>query len=882
MKPFLRLVAEDLWKKSGGDLSKWTIVFPNKRAGLFFDGYLAEIARKPVWSPEYITVNELFQSFSPLKVADSIEAVCVMHRILSRLTNTVSLLDTFYGWGERLLADFDDVDKHIADAKKLFINLKDIKELDSYDFVDEEQKKFISELFQDYSLSERSKVKENFLGIWNHLYDLYEQLNSELRENGTAYEGAMFRNVVEALDDRAMAASTEERKYAIVGFNVIDTVEQRLFDYLKGKDIAFFYWDYDVSYCNGEIGYEAGVFLNDNLERYGNELPKEFFDNLRKNKEIEYISSPTETAQAKYTTPWLLDHVGKDEKRTAVVLCNESLLHSVIHALPPGIKNANVTKGYPLHHTQAYTLIATPPATDDKRTPIEYIDGLIKDVEKKALATTKSEGGSPEGNVLLTEAYFSIYTILNRVREYVDKGLLNLRLNGLNRIIKQIARTSTIPFHGEPAMGVQIMGVLETRCLDFDNILMLSVNEGNIPQKASNSSFIPYCLRKAFGLSLPIRKTAVYAYYFYRLISRAKHVTMMYNCSSDGLSKGEMSRFMSQLLVESPLNIKRKALVFKQNPPHKLPSPISKPKDLDKTLRELSPSSINAYMRCQSQFYFQYVAKLDKPEKLTGVIPANIFGTIFHKAAELFYLDRIEERGGEITKEMLKPFVEHKLDAKLHDYVDRAYKFEMEENEEIEYNIIVVEVVLKYLRRLLSMDYEISKNAPFKILGLEEETHKFIPVMLGSRRTVDVKLKGYIDRRDEIDYGGERHVRIVDYKTGGKPEKAKDIVQLFTPSKTHPHYVMQTFLYSLTVFESEDKPVMPSLIFIHKAGEEDYSPYITLGKEKVTDFGGTVSGEFMSQLIKLISEILDTSRQFVPTDNKEFCKTCKFKDLCYS
>lgn len=876
MKPFLKYVADDLKKKNGNDLSRTAIVFPNKRAGLFFNEYLAETSDTPVWSPRYMTISELFGSLSSLQPADPIETVCRLYRIYIAETGSTETLDFFYGWGERLLADFDDVDKNLVDAHRLFRNLEDIKQLENGDFIDEAQERVLQSFFRDFSLKENSRLRRRFLELWNRLHAIYCRLNENLAAEGMAYEGALYRHVVERLTTGASLPETGVERYAFVGFNVLNRVEEKLFAHLQDNGKAVFYWDYDIFYAGAGTKNEAGAFLRSNLEKFPNELPETCFDNLLHEKEIEFVAAPTEKIQAQSVIPWLRKHLTEDEKRTAVVLCNEGLLHPVIHALPHEVKEANITKGFPLCHTSAYALIEErlrQIEKDDKATgeakQTEVLTQLMETVRAEA-QKAHADAGSVFDEAT-TEAYFRTYTILNRFYRLVGNGWLEVSPGTLCRLLRQVMRQASIPFHGEPAVGLQVMGVLETRCLDFDSLLVLSLNEGNLPGKPSHNSFIPYNLRREFGLTTVRHETAVYAYHFYRLIQRARRIRLVYNCSSEGLTKGEMSRFMTQLLVETGLPVRHLSLTARQSlARHTLPV-IQKPEDLADRLQSLSPSAINTYLRCPVQFYFQRVERLKEPKPAADIIEPNTFGSIFHKAAELLYKEKLTERNGIITEAALSPYTCKGGDALLLSFVRRAFA-----EEGVTANLIVEEVVKIYLRQLVRNDLRLT---PFEVKDMEMETE--LPLTIPLRGgTATVVLKGNIDRLDVVEADGLTRLRVVDYKTGGNPEKATDLEQLFTPAERHPHYVLQTFLYALTLSGQSRYPIAPALFFVHKAAGEDYSPYIEFGGETLLDFQ-SIADEFRDRLVRLIAEILDPEKPFVPTTCERFCSTCPYFSLCH-
>lgn len=952
MQSFLQLVAHDLYTKIGNDLSRTVLVFPNKRANLFFNEYLAGESDQPIWSPAAMSISDLFRKLSAQKAGDPIRLVCELYKVFREETESQETLDDFYFWGELLISDFDDVDKNLVDADKLFSNLQDLKNLmDDYDFLDDEEVEAIQQFFQNFSIERRTELKEKFISLWDKLCTIYHRYRENLTANGIAYEGMLYRNVIEQLDTNQLKYD----KYIFVGFNVLNKVETKFFQLLKDAGKAMFYWDYDVFYTHQIKKHEAGEFINRNLTLFPNELPESYFDSLRKPKKIRYISASTENAQARFLPEWIRDTFASEceEKENAVVLCNEALLLPVLHSIPQEVKNVNITMGFPLAQTPVYSFINA--AMDLQTTgyrsgtgrytyesvsailkhpytrqlsinaePLEreltqtnrfyplpselkkddflaklftphngikelcnYLTELIRDI---SLLYRNENEYNDIFNQLYRESLFKSFTTINRLYNLIETGELNVRTDTLRRLINKVLNASNIPFHGEPAIGMQVMGVLETRNLDFRNLVMLSLNEGQLPKSGGESSFIPYNLRKAFGMTTIEHKNAVYAYYFYRLIQRAENVTLLYNTSSDGLNRGEESRFMLQLLVEGPHEITREYLEAGQSPQTTTEICIEKtPKVLDKLRRaydiaapksyHLSPSALNAYLDCRLKFYFRYVARLKAPDEVSAEIDSALFGTIFHLSAQLAYTD-LTANGKMIRKEDLEGLLRN--DAKLQNYVDRAFKeelFKVPEDEKPEYNgvqLINSKVILSYLKQLLRNDLQ---YAPFEMVAMEETVSEKITIRTG-QGPLTLKLGGTIDRMDAKD----SILRIVDYKTGGSPKTPANIEQLFTPSETRPNYIFQTFLYAAIMSRKQSLKVAPALLYIHRASSESYSPVIEMGEPRqpkipVNNFA-FFEDEFRERLQILLEEIFDDKEAFTQTEDTKKCGYCDFKEIC--
>lgn len=953
MQTFLQLVAHDLYSKIGNDLSRTVLVFPNKRANLFFNGYLAGESDQPIWAPAAMSISDLFQKLSVQKTGDPIRLVCELYKVFKEETQSQETLDDFYFWGELLISDFDDVDKNMVDADKLFSNLQGLKNLmDNYDFLDKEQEEAIRQFFQNFSIERRTELKEKFISLWDKLGSIYHRYQENLTELGIAYEGMLYRNVIEQLDTERLKYD----KYIFVGFNVLNKVEHQFFKLLQDADKAMFYWDYDIFYTQQIKKHEAGEFLKRNLQDFPNELPDSYFDSFKTPKNIRYISASTENAQARFLPEWIRTTFSNsecEEKENAVVLCNEALLLPVLHSIPQEVKNVNITMGFPLAQTPVYSFINAAMElqtngyrSDTGRFTYEAVSAILKHPYTQQLSThadsledelTKTNRFYPlpselkqddflsnlftprsgikdlcdylvglikdisilyrkEGeyndifNQLYRESLFQSHLKINRLYSLIESGELNVRTDTLKRLISKVLTASNIPFHGEPAIGMQVMGVLETRNLDFRNLVMLSLNEGQLPKSGGESSFIPYNLRKAFGMTTIEHKNAVYAYYFYRLIQRAENITLLYNTSSDGLNRGEESRFMLQLLVEGPHEITREYLEAGQSPQSNQEIQIEKTPEVlrriycayDSTNPKsviLSPSALNAYLDCRLRFYYRYVAGLKTPDEVSAEIDSALFGTIFHLSAQLVYTE-LTANGNMIQKEDLERLLRDEV--KLQSYLDQAFKkelFKVAPEEKPEYNgvqLINSKVILSYLKQLLRNDLQYT---PFEMVAMEKKVSEEMTIQTG-QGPFTLRLGGTIDRMD----AKEGTLRIVDYKTGGSPKTPANIEQLFTPSETRPNYIFQTFLYAAIMSRKQSLMVAPALLYIHRAASESYSPVIEMGEPRkpkipVNNFA-FFEDEFRERLQALLEEVFDEKEAFTQTKDIKKCSYCDFKAIC--
>ncbi|MFC2119389.1 PD-(D/E)XK nuclease family protein, partial [Bacteroidota bacterium] len=722
MSQFLKYIADKIIEENGNDLSDICLLFPNRRSGLFFSFYLSKKIKAPVWPPEVTTISEFIKKLSSLEVSDNLSLIFPLYDVFKKVVKTSGGFDEFYYWGEMLLNDFDNIDKYLIPPKELFYNLKSLKEIEnSFSYLDEEQLKIVKSFWENFNPGKFSVHKKNFTDIWSGLAEIYYSYKKRLFNNNLAYEGMIYKEVVDNLK-KTKDHKPVFSKYYFIGFNALNKCEEYIFEYFKKQDIAYFLWDYDDLYLNSTI-HEAGYFIRKNLKKFpqhkifGN---NDLFDNLnKKTKEINIIAVPSDISQAKITHRILKNMpAGLDEThdKTALVLPDESLLLPVLSSVPEEFNDINITMGYPIKDTSVFSFIeflinlhSNRRKTDALNSEFYYLDvlailnhqyiiilepelagkiiALIRNdnliyisnelfINNKLLRTIfKNQDKAAEFSsyimdvlffilekdsenteqmersisIIEKEFIYKVYLSLKRLTDIINEQNINLGMAVLMKVLRQTISSLRIPFEGEPLKGLQIMGLLETRLLDFENLVILSVNEGVLPKKQIDSSFIPYNIRKAFDLPVAEHQDAIYAYYFYRLIQRAENIYVVYNSSiSDkGISSGEISRFVSQLKIETDFKIIENNIGFDLsiNPPDEIL--IHKTQAVVQSLNQyysdsgkqnyLSPSAINTYIDCSLKFYFRYIAGMKETEDITEEIDPMLFGNILHKTMEKLY-----------------------------------------------------------------------------------------------------------------------------------------------------------------------------------------------------------------------------------------------------
>ena len=981
-KSFLQLVAEDLITKFGDDLSGVTVVFPNNRARLFFNNYLVRSSDKPIWSPAYTTIQELFSSCVPLQVADDMKLICDLFRAYSahidwnKLGVEPETMDDFYFWGEVILRDFDDVDNNLVPVELLFKNMVDLAKMeDDYSFLSEEQVASIHQFFHHFSVDESSLLKRKFMALWEALLPMYTDFREGLREQGIAYGGMLHRIVVDEVLKKRGVEDFPSEKYIFIGFNVLNKCEVELFSRLQKAGKALFYWDTDEYYMDmPDIRHEAATFMSLNLEKFPNQLPKSSLNTFKSvPKDFTIISSSTDTAQAKYLNDYLTDRKekGDEDTETAVVLCDESLLLPVLHSVPPCVKDLNITMGLPLIQTPVYALVKVllemqcsvaslkvnsrsvpfryirevlsnpyvltvfdgakelneeiirkslyfPPIsllkegsdslkllfsfvdfTDEKgaMTLLKWLSAILKKVASFYRGTTDSDQSKEKEktesalyDALYKEALYRSYTIVNRMLMLMETGDLSVSIQTLRKLLERMLSSVSVPFSGEPVKGMQVMGFLETRNLDFKNVVLLSVNEGVLPRTGGESSFIPHSLRKGFGMTTIEHKNSLYAYYFYRLLQRVENATFLYSTSTSGGSKGQMSRFLMQLLVETGIDVKLKDLrstievalpqSFEVKNTEEAINILRKKYDkrTNPNARTLSPTMLKTYIKCPMSFYYSYVLELREPDEMEDGLDSRILGLILHSSLENIYRER---QGRIIEPEELdalfddKELLESVVDEAFHEVYYKENGVRVGKDEYTGQQLLLKMITLKYVENVLLYDKDCF--APFQIIGVEKDdiTHDIeVDGMLFT-------MGGTIDR---LQLDKDDRWRIIDYKTSSKGSSISisSISQLFLDgfsvesSSRNLQYALQVLLYAYVCTVEKGKNVVPSLSFVRSS---ESLVNLKNGKEEIEYLSAEMCAEIEDNIKGLLHSIF-SGETFPQTSFRHHCTYCPFKGIC--
>lgn len=952
MKAFLQELAEEIFN-SREDLSKVTVVFPNRRAALYFRKYLGDLISKPVFSPRLLTFEDFVSGLSPLRVPDKLELIYRLHQ---SYTATMGIeaepFDQFFMWGEMLLNDFDETDRYMIDAKMLFADLSNLKELDAgLDYLSEEQIMFLKNFWRGFD-AELSVNKKKFLEVWKKLYPLYKNFNEQLSLEAMAYEGRQHRSVAEALLSgkiKLIFQSSEPSDGFLwfAGFNALTKAEEKIISFAVEQGMATVRWDTDQYYVNDE-SQEAGTFFRTYRQHpiLKNTFSSDFPGNFRQHKGVNLLSAAQPIGQVKALAQLLAEELknGLVPEESVIILPDEKLLMPVLHSIAPVLDKFNVTMGFPFASSPAYNLVEhlleLQVSARNGHFNFQQVQSVLShpyvvaagaaSVHAKMKEITKHNWVSVPERFLATEVelhaiifkgaegittyllqVFHTMTALDGLdgvdQEFLYKGiqLLNrlhavcdqdiqgvqdrqsgpAKLKSFLRLFRQYARGEKIPFAGEPLRGLQVMGVLESRNLDFKNTFILSLNEGVVPSAGNQGSYIPYSIRKTYGLPTPEHQGAIYAYLFYRAIQRADHLFLFYNTEPDVLGQGEMSRYLQQLIYESKLNIKSRVL---HNPALPRPvAPITVHKDesvlallarlSEGTIRSrgLSPSALNTYLECRLKFYFQYLAHVREPMKVEEEIDPRILGNFLHSVMERFYHDLLDKKKNKIID--ADDF--DLLDSRLNKLIDEAFRKEyyLDPQLPVSYDgqrVVVREVVKRFAKKIIEYDRQ---HVPFAIEALEQKAWMYNVKI--SHAPGFVVLGGTIDRIDRK----ENAVRIIDYKTGRDELDFRDVASLFSRDGKRNKAAFQTFMYALLYKNnnpSQDLKIIPGLVNRNNLFDDDFQFGLKMNKTYLTD-ATPLFPEFESHLHALLEEIFNPEEVFDQTDKEEACKICPFTGICY-
>lgn len=957
MNPFLYEVASLFYRQYGESVNTIAFVFPNRRAGLFFQKYISELAETPLFAPPVITLSDLMAELSGKQPADKINSLFLLYNLYVDISGSAETFDEFLYWGELLLNDFDDIDKYLVDARALFTNLSDLKEMDdSFAYLSDEQVQAVRTFWQTFYPKGDTPNQRQFLSVWEILYPLYCKFREALAKAGQGYEGMLFREAAERAE-RGEALELPYRKVVFIGLNALTLAEEKFLLRLQQQGTADFYWDY-ASPLVKDKNNRASFFMERNVRNFPSRHPLQTGGVPERQPEIEVIGVPSGVGQAKEVYA-LLSRLSPDELtatgalRTAVVLPDENLLVPVLNSIPHTIRHINVTMGYPLAGTPVsalmeyilnmqknvryvdgapafyfrdvlpilnhrYVMTADPEkigalvkqiaaynkvyVTFDELnrsallgilfTPVADVDAFAEYLirvlqELNRLMSERAAADGPDNapqraRDLEQEFIFHYFATVNRMREVMREAGIRMQIDTYFRLLKRLTQTIKIPFHGEPLSGLQIMGILETRALDFDRVIILSTNEGVFPAKKTTNSFIPYNLRRGFGLPTYEHQDSIWAYHFYRLLYRAGRVSLLYDTRSNGVQTGEVSRYVYQLKYHYEVKVKDKLLVYRVSS-SKVPAVfVDKADAVWRKLsgfcadgrRSLSASTINVYLDCPLKFYFSAVEGVEEEEEVTETVRNDVFGSILHKVLETVYsplkdrlimadvLDRIRKDGAYLNSLVEKAFAE--------------IFFKTETVRPLRgQNFLVGEIIRKYVEKLLYWD---ARLAPFRYLESEKRLETSFALSDGRR----VRLKGFIDRIDEVD----GCIRIIDYKSGKGTNVFDSVENLFNKElKERAKAVMQVFTYAWMYGEpGHPLPVVPGIYYMRSLFSERFDSGVYLktgvGKRAALSDYALYRDSFEQALRRCLDEIFDRETPFTQTKTEVACAYCAFRQLC--
>lgn len=974
--PFLKQVARYYHQHFQNNYD-FCFVFPNRRSGQFFLKDFEDCCGENSLLPFVTTIADFVEENTDKTLATPTELIFNLYQAYCEVTKNPNYeFDKFIHWGNILVSDFNDVDQYMVDAKQLFTNISDWKDI-ATDYIPDDLKKelqrYLNINFEESAddflwKNNGSNVKGKFTSLWGVLYPLYLAYNQHLNSKHLSYQGKMLREFATKINDLSNDELPFDR-YVFVGFNLLSTSEMLIFDAFKKKGIADFHWDNAASALQNTSnkGHKHIAMLS---KRYRPAFKLDAIDESSQNINVEGIS--TAVGQTKYAFSIVegLIESGAVKKEvngidTAIVLPDESLFAYLANSIPANIPSINATLGIPLRNSDISSLIrsiakahknAYRPGTEryfrfykefvkeilshpivkslypidvtnalnfinsstefyisedyfsttkladifttihnttDERDVLQFIDRLIS-LCNQIWAHNRPVNIDEKEKLSLQSTFALQYVdILNETKELIREYGIPMCASSVFYLFDKLSSLYTVPFEGEPLSGLQIMGMLETRNLDFDNLVILSMNERVFPRKFFKNSFIPPNMRRHYYMSTIDEQESMSAYYFYRLISRAKNVYLLYDTSVMGIGSSEYSRFISQLEMLYGRKIHFRNISLQVNPEAVLKISVNKDDDIynkimryaasDETLKRLSASSIKTYIKCPLKFYFKHIEGLADDNEESQFMDYATFGTIIHDTLEAFYFpEEVKMSGGhhKVTKAAIKAFKSHGLKRSLIRHVNKIYLH----NEDIDEPLagetaITLRALLYYAEQVLDYDLGLLKSDTDFFMVYECELQRNVSLEIGNQ---PFNFTYKIDRLDRINDEGP--LRVIDYKTGQDKVSFKEVSDIVS-NKDHGHYlaIMQLFLYCNALKTENPDWNMGYQPIIYKIKEMETSgiSHKKGNKDNVFDFDA-LNEQFLETMGSLMNGFFDKNKPFEQCENNNNaeCKYCKFIEFC--